>query len=147
MEENAKLKKAIGIALAFFAWVMITTFIAIGIFQLTTGVLGWNAFAVSFPVFILWLIILVGPPVMIASYMDSSSKKDDDEEELATLNAVIEYLPDFVRIYCGRIGSHPAHIWATQDDKQVSCVGIDPYAVLNRIQDKHKENSDEPTGT
>lgn len=75
MEENAKLKKAIGIALAFFAWVMITVFIAIGVFQLTTSVLGWNAFAVSFPCFILWLIILIVPPVMIASY--TKDKGDD----------------------------------------------------------------------
>lgn len=50
------------------------------------------------------------------------------DKELATLNAVIEDLPDFVRIYCGRIGHHPAHIWATQDDKQVSCLGKDPHA-------------------
>lgn len=88
--------------------------------------------------------------VMIATWVSNKRMQSYfvlGEEELATLNAVIEALPDFVRIYCGRIGSHPAHIWATQDDKQVSCVGIDPYAVLNRIQDKHKENSDEPTGT
>lgn len=80
MEQNDKLKKAIGIAAAFVGWMLITIFIMIGLFQLTTTVLGWNPYAVGILFVIVWLIMLIAPPVMIFSYMEPERKKDDDDD-------------------------------------------------------------------
>lgn len=74
MEENDKLKKAIGIAFAFFGWTLVTIFIMIGLYQLTTAVLGWNPYAAGSLFFIVWLVMLIAPPAMIFSHMDSDGK-------------------------------------------------------------------------
>ena len=43
---------------------------------------------------------------------------------------------EFVRLYCGRIGNHPNHVWVMQDDKKVMCLGVDPYTILDKLQNK-----------
>ncbi len=77
MEQNDKLKKAIGIAAAFFGWLVITTLIMIGFYQLMAAALQWNPYASGTFAFVVWLVMLIAPPAMIASYLDDSSDDDD----------------------------------------------------------------------
>lgn len=75
MDENNKLEKGVKMAAAFVAWLFITIFVMIGMFQLTTVVLGWYPVVSGVIFFIAALIMFIGPPVMIANALEEPNKK------------------------------------------------------------------------
>jgi hypothetical protein len=69
-ESNTRVHKALIIAGSFVGWLITTVFIMMGLYQLMVGVLVWDSIPSGTFAFIIWLIMLIAPPVMISSYLD-----------------------------------------------------------------------------